>query len=168
MNGSSKFRSSAAFFFLQGLRRKAQRKLMHQEFNSKASLRFDPYQLEATRRLLRRLLDDKDDFLGNMRLLVLSSFSFLILDIEIQADQPFLLAMLAMSSWASHTDLKLIQNRILIFFWPRPALTPPWKRSYLEPILLIHFQFWSMYHHGFQVLDSKGMLSNVESNLWLC
>ncbi|KAF8815155.1 cytochrome P450 [Phlegmacium glaucopus] len=47
---------------------RTQRKLMHQEFNSKASLRFYPYQIEATRKLLRRLLDDPDDFFGNVRL----------------------------------------------------------------------------------------------------
>ena len=139
---------------------------MHQEFNSRASLRFHPYQLQAARKLLRRLLDDQD-FLGNVRLLVHLSLVSISESWHLGLTL-FLPAIQGTSSWLPHMDSKPIQNQILTLLWPKPLSTLPWERSFQERSWLTYSRFWSMYHPGFQVLGSKGMPSNGESYLYLC
>lgn len=41
---------------------------MHHSFHPSAALRFRVHELKAARSLLRRLLEEQDDLLGNLRL----------------------------------------------------------------------------------------------------
>ncbi|KAG5650876.1 hypothetical protein H0H81_010676 [Sphagnurus paluster] len=48
--------------------RRQHRRQMHQQFRPDLVPRFQPHELKATHRLLRRLLDDSSDFQGKLRL----------------------------------------------------------------------------------------------------
>ncbi|KAF8815161.1 cytochrome P450 [Phlegmacium glaucopus] len=103
---------------------RTQRRLMHQEFNSKASLRFYPYQLEATRKMLRRLLDDPDDFFGNVRLysgdIILSTtYGF---KIDSKSDPYILLAEAAVEP----AFKALIPGTFLVDLFPILKYVPSW------------------------------------------
>jgi cytochrome P450 len=47
--------------------RRLHRRLMHQTFHPAAAKRFQPHEIKATHGLLRRMLDDPDNLIGNLR-----------------------------------------------------------------------------------------------------
>ena len=49
------------------LYRRQRRRLLHQSFHPTASLQYRPFELRATHGLLRRLLNNQDDVVGELR-----------------------------------------------------------------------------------------------------
>ncbi|KAG5733206.1 O-methylsterigmatocystin oxidoreductase, partial [Termitomyces sp. T112] len=100
------------------------RRLLQQEFNATASIRFRPLELQATHGLLRALLDSPDDLDGNLRQMAGETILGGTYGIEIQSkDDPYIKT----AAKATHTLFTAaVPGAFLVDFLPILKYVPDW------------------------------------------
>ncbi|KNZ80387.1 O-methylsterigmatocystin oxidoreductase [Termitomyces sp. J132] len=99
-------------------------RLLQQEFNATASIRFRPLELQATHGLLRALLDSPDDLDGNLRQMAGETILGGTYGIEIQSkDDPYIKT----AAKATHTLFTAaVPGAFLVDFLPILKYVPDW------------------------------------------
>ncbi|KAG7440087.1 cytochrome P450 [Guyanagaster necrorhizus] len=103
---------------------RAHRRLCQQTLNAKAALHFHPQVLDATRELLRRLLDRPEDFMTHLRYMAARVIMSITYGIDILPDgDPFV----AVAEDAMHTvGLAVVPGTFLVDFLPILKYVPEW------------------------------------------